>query len=125
MINLKSFVQKVLCLLIVSFSLTTKAQTSDQKLTEYFVKIQSINIDNYVKLHNTLKSDGSYEISSACIPAHILKISIINGNQDFAAFKQNFELLSQEAGISQLTILTDYNEEKFMNSCAAARSEGQ
>lgn len=125
MINLKSIVQTVFCFLIVSFSLTTKAQTSNPNPEFYFVEMKTITVDSYVTLHNTLKTDGSYEISSACIPAHILKIRSLSGTQDFATFKQNFELLSQSAGLMQSTILTEYNEDKFVDRCSAARSAGQ
>lgn len=125
MINLKSVIQTTLCALIVSFSLATSAQTSNQPQPEYFIEIKSITVDSYVALHNTLKTDGTFEISSACIPAHILKIRIKNGSQEAAAFKQNFELLSQTAGINDVTVLSDYNEEKFIDRCAVARAAGQ
>ena len=125
MIILKSIIQTVLCILIVSLSFDTKAQSPASNPEYYYVEIKSITVDSYVSLHNTLKNDGTYEIKSACIPAHVLKIRKISGTQDLAAFSQNFDLLSIESGLTQITVLPNYSDEKFVERCSTERSSGQ
>lgn len=125
MINLKSAIQTVFCLLLISISASVSAQSPATSSQDFYVEISTLNVESYVRLHNALKTDGELEITSACIPAHVIKVQSKASSETLASFTQKFGLIAQQAEILNVLVMESFTEEQFMDRCAQARSQGQ
>ncbi|MEZ4800346.1 MAG: hypothetical protein R2809_11360 [Flavobacteriales bacterium] len=76
----------------------------------------------YGQLVKQFQTDNTFEVGEACVPAHVFTVKIKDGatgdiNSLFNAFKSKVSNTS----LTQMSLLSDFNDEKFMNRCSSAR----
>lgn len=102
-----------------------KAQNSPQNPQYFYVLAPQLNVENYEAIHHKIKQDGRFEISSACIPSHVMKIKVIGSGMQSNAVLANqttFKELISNTGVGNITTPASYTEEMFMDACRAART---
>lgn len=120
---------KIFTLLFLSVSILSAGQSnSSQPSVEtnqtFYVQASDLNLDRYSDLHVRIKNDGKFSISTACVPAHIMEIKILN-TPTIGSVNAGFELfraLCIESQIQQVTLLSDFNYSLFEQQCKSARS---
>jgi hypothetical protein len=115
------------CLSIILFCspLLLSAQSNQVEEHIFYVQSNELNVDNYASLHEKLKSDGRFTISTACIPAHVMVVKVISPALLSSAADANYELfrtLAVQIQIGQWQLLSNYNKQIFENQCLSART---
>ncbi|MBX7051418.1 MAG: hypothetical protein K1X54_05250 [Flavobacteriales bacterium] len=115
-------------LLTIAFSMSlmsTHAQNAPQNGQYFYVLATNLNVDNYATLHQQLKNDGRFEITSACIPSHVMKIKVISTNGQNTTLESNKETFKSFIGnisLGAISTPANYSEQMFMDACKAART---
>lgn len=114
------------CLVILSFiSVSSFSQTTQSSEQVFYVQSVDLNVDNYANLHNKLKSDGRFVISSACIPAHVMIIKVTSNELLSFGVPANFEIfrsLTSQVNIGAVQLLASFNNQLFEEQCKSART---
>jgi hypothetical protein len=103
--------------LLYALSVSASGQ-SLPKGTLFYVEIPNLQVDGYVELVNTLKSDGHFEVQTACIPAHVLTIVVIAPSNETA-----FDQLAILSGLNSVSHLSNFTQEVFEQRCLDARRQ--
>lgn len=112
---------KAKSVMLSAFLITAFHSLSAQSLptgSRFYVEIPNLQVESYTTLYQTLKSDGKFEIETACIPAHVLTI-VVKSETDLDAFKQ----LAAFSGLNNTIHLAAFNEELFESKCLEARRQ--
>ena len=110
---------------VISLPTLSNAQSAPANSQVFFVQCGSLNVSNYADLHNKLKVDNHFIISTACVPAHVLAITVSNQSLVSNGVNVNYEsfrLLAAQVNIPDMQLLTNYNSELFEAQCRNARS---
>jgi hypothetical protein len=121
----KKFTIFILFISLTLIHFGSKAQNSTQNPQYFYVLAPQLNVENYEAIHHKIKQDGRFEISSACIPSHVMKIKVINSGMQTSSVVTNqttFKELISNTGVGNVTTPTAYTEEMFMDACRAART---
>jgi hypothetical protein len=124
MISLKKSIQTVaiMCCLVCSLSAFAQSQTTTSQPV-FYVKIESLNIQNHKDLRLYLKQAGVFVVESSCVPAKILAIKYTGSNT--LSTEELFNQFKQEAIHAQITavlLLDNYSQAAFNQACADTRS---
>lgn len=91
--------------------------------TTFFVRIENLNVDNYPALYHAIKDDGRFKVENACVPAQILTIQVVGTqNADMAKNMSDFQIIATNSQLAIPVILTDFNADRFLEACLAARN---
>ncbi|MBL0315841.1 MAG: hypothetical protein IPP69_08685 [Flavobacteriales bacterium] len=115
------FVTAAFCLM----SIRHDAQSTPQIAQYFYVLASDLNVDNYATLHQQVKNDGRFEIASACIPSHVLKIKVIGSTSLSNSTDDNkvaFKTLISTISLGTIATPENYNEQMFMDACRASRT---
>ena len=110
---------------VCALPLFTVAQTTPVISDVFYVQSNSLNVTNYADLHNKLKVDLNFVIETACVPAHMLTIRLVNTSlvsNGVNANYESFRLLASQVNISDMQLLTNFSNELFEEQCRNARS---
>jgi|GEM_PF-5215592 len=94
---------------------------SAQNASVIYLQADDITVEKYQALQNALKSHSEFTVKEVCIPAHVIAINQLTGNPDEQAFAQ-FKSIAATVNILNISLRTDYNDEKFLQKCKSARS---
>jgi hypothetical protein len=123
MISLKKSIQTVaiMCCLICSLSAFAQSQSPNPQQV-FYVKIESLNVQNHKDLRLYLRQAGVFVVESSCVPAKILAIKYTGSNS--TSVEALFNQFKQEATHAQITtvlLLNNYSEAAFNEACAGTR----
>jgi hypothetical protein len=103
--------------LLTSFGLN--AQTSAAATPELiYFEFASIDFDQYSKLHDAVKSNGSYSIETVCIPAKVICIKGLTATANSEGFQQ----LALKSGLIANPWLDQNQPRAFEDRCLSART---
>jgi hypothetical protein len=118
-------VRKITILLCLFGSFLVPASSAAQAVAgqspTLYVVVGDMNGEEFMKLHNTLKADGRFEIKYACQEANILSVVVLQG-QDMDKAYADFKTLAISAKAMRVEQLADFNDEKFLERCKSART---
>lgn len=120
--QLRMALAMVCATLILSFSTTSSFAQTASPIEIIYIESNQLTPEVYGELLNKFKNDPVFEISEACVPAHVLSVKIKTSGENtksaiFNAFKQK----ASNTSLTELSLLEDYNDEKFMTRCSNAR----
>ncbi|MFZ6051726.1 hypothetical protein [Halocola ammonii] len=117
---------KIAPTLLLTFSLflsvfTGFGQSSESPLS-YF-EIENLSVEEYSKLKSAVAGDSRFQIASACIPASVLEVKVVGTFSSQKLLADAFtDLVRKNTALSEVELLSDFNEEKFMVRCKEFRT---
>lgn len=107
--------------LMVCFSAVCKAQTAQNNAQLMYLQVDDITVEKYNALQSLLKTNEAYAVKEVCIPAHVMSVKIMQGQDMLYAFAE-FKALMATVNINTVSHRTDYNDQLFLQKCQSARS---
>jgi hypothetical protein len=123
MISLKKSIQTaaIMCCLICSLSAFAQSQSLNPQQI-FYVKIESLNVENHRDLRLYLRQAGVFVVESSCVPAKILAIKYTGSNStSVEALFNQFKQEATHAQITSMLLLNTYTEASFNQACADTR----
>ena len=124
--SLGSLKVKIAPALFITFSLLFSTLAvfgqSSESPVSYF-EIENLSVEEYSKLKTAVASDNRFHIASACIPASVLEIEVIGTFSSQSLLADAFaNLVRKNTALSEVELLSDFDEEKFMVRCKEFRT---
>ena len=117
--------QKTLALVaFVCFFVSTtpsNAQSTPSQDGIIYIDCSNLNTDNYGKLFKEFQNNSQFELGEACVPAKVISIKIKDKSLTEAKAFEAFQSKTSNFGLGDLKHLPDFNDERFMSRCQAAR----
>jgi hypothetical protein len=121
----KKFTLLFSSLLLLVTTVFAQSSNSSSEAQVFYVQCPGLNYNSYTALHNAVKLDGRFTIATACIPAHVLTIQVVEPNLQSVSVSENFvkfNLLATDSQLSNVSLLTNYTKLLFEQQCQAART---
>jgi hypothetical protein len=105
--------------MLLIFSNSSFAQSASTPSIMY-IECSAITPEKYGALLTSLKNNPDFEVGEACVPAHVISIKLKTDGNVQAQFN-GFKNQTANVQLGEMKLLADYNDEKFMERCSAAR----
>jgi hypothetical protein len=100
---------------------TSYAQTSPTQDGIIYIDCSNLTADNYGKLFKEFQNNSQFELGEACVPAKVISVKIKDKSLTGAKAFEAFQSKTSTFGLGSLKHLSDFNDERFMSRCQAAR----
>lgn len=120
--QLKLALAMVCATLFFLFTSTPSLAQTGNSIDIIYIESQQLTPEIYGQLVKQFQQDNIFEIGEACVPAHVFSVKIKEGTTgDIQSLFTAFKSKVSNTSLTQMSLLSDYNDEKFMNRCSAAR----
>jgi len=114
--------KSLFALFLLTVSFVAGAQSTQGVSAEkWYLDLPSLNTDNYVTLHETLKSHARFEIQEACVPAHVVVIRLRSGVTPSSDDSSKLQQILTAKGFANVAPMATQTPESFMERCRSAR----
>lgn len=110
-----------LVFLLVSFDSSAQSVSANHSSGLMYIATEDITVEKFQALQNTLKTNSSFSVKEACVPAHIISVRVHSGTPNDQSFAE-FKTILSSVDIKTVSLKPDYNDEKFLQKCSSART---
>ena len=112
----------LLAICALAYSAPSFCQTSVNNPSErLYFEYPSLDFNKYAELHETVKANGVFSIETACIPAKVMCVKLVQGPADVSAVDA-FKQLAMLVGLTAIEWPQGQQDGVFDNRCLQART---
>jgi hypothetical protein len=105
-------------LTFLSASWMVSAQTT---ASSWYLEVPGLDVSRYTTLHQSLEEHSRFVMSEACVPAHLIGVSLRAGLTPTPEDPEVILQLFVSRGFPQATHLSESSPAVFMERCRSAR----